>query len=79
MAIVVVPRLVAHLIQESDALPLGERIWGDTEVRLPAPVPTKVTHRLTGACVQVRSDAQGAYLRAADLFEHFPIACLQGQ
>jgi (1->4)-alpha-D-glucan 1-alpha-D-glucosylmutase len=79
MAIVAVPRLVASLIHDNDTVPTGERTWGDTEVRLPAPAPAHLIHRLTGRCVHVQSDAHGAYLRAADIFEHFPIACLEAR
>ena len=34
-ALMIIPRLYAQLLGEREQLPLGERVWGDTEIELP--------------------------------------------
>jgi (1->4)-alpha-D-glucan 1-alpha-D-glucosylmutase len=75
--VVVVPRLVATLAPDLEVPPLGERIWGDTEVALPdIAVPDAYRHIFTDRPVAVHRGAP-ATVRAADVFEHFPIAILE--
>ncbi len=69
---VVVPRLVAGLVPDADAPPLGERVWGDTRVRLPDARARCYRHALTGSCVPV---ADGT-LRLAEVFDRAPVAFL---
>jgi (1->4)-alpha-D-glucan 1-alpha-D-glucosylmutase len=77
--IVVVPRLISSLIREGETVPTGERIWGDTHVRLPRAPARALRDRFTGRCIEVHADARGEFLRAADLFELFPLACLEAR
>jgi len=70
--LVVIPRLVATLLPDAEVPPLGERVWGDTRIRLPAGAATRYRHVLTGDCVQA-----GPALPVADVFARFPIAYLQ--
>jgi (1->4)-alpha-D-glucan 1-alpha-D-glucosylmutase len=74
--LVVVPRLVATLLPDADVPPLGERVWGDARVMLPAGGSTAYRHVLTGRQVTARRDGGRAVLHAAEIFEHFPIAFL---
>jgi (1->4)-alpha-D-glucan 1-alpha-D-glucosylmutase len=77
-AIVAVPRLVATLTPDANVLPLGERIWGDTRLDLTGLPETASYHEaLTDRCVAIQREGPLA-LRAADLFEGFPIAVLAG-
>jgi (1->4)-alpha-D-glucan 1-alpha-D-glucosylmutase len=76
-AIVVVPRLVANLVPDADVPPLGERVWGDTLIALPDPPASAYRQAFTGRCVKPGRHGDQAHLRAADVFEDFPIAFLE--
>ena len=79
-AIVLVPLLVTGLLPEPTTAPLGEKIWGDTRVELPASSLNDsrphYENVFTGRCVTVTRDGGRATVRAADVFEHFPVALL---
>lgn len=75
-ALVVVPRLIAGLVPDPDVPPLGERVWGDTVVRLGDGAAARYVNIFTGRCAAVGSGAAHPTLRAADIFEHFPVAVL---
>ena len=75
--VVAVPRLVATLAPEVDVPPLGERIWGDTRLLLEG-VESHLRNVLTDRCVPLQRDAAPS-LRAADVFEHFPVAVLSSE
>jgi (1->4)-alpha-D-glucan 1-alpha-D-glucosylmutase len=78
-AIVAVPRLVATLTPDLPLPPLGERVWGDTRLDLAGLPPAAGYHEaLTDRCVADQHDGSRT-LRAADLFERFPIAMLSGR
>jgi (1->4)-alpha-D-glucan 1-alpha-D-glucosylmutase len=74
--LVVVPRLVAGLLADPDIPPLGERAWGDTVVRLPEDGAARYRNIFTGRCHGARWNETHATLRAADIFENFPVAVL---
>jgi (1->4)-alpha-D-glucan 1-alpha-D-glucosylmutase len=77
-ALVIVPRLVATLMPGADA-PLGERAWGDTRIRLDESedgVRPRYRNVFTGRCAAVHQQDGRAFLRAAEVFEHFPVALL---
>jgi (1->4)-alpha-D-glucan 1-alpha-D-glucosylmutase len=78
-AIIVVPRLVATLVPEGDAPPIGERVWGDTRLALPPSGPRTFRHVLTGECIRACGDAASAHLALADVFARFPVAILEGR
>ena len=92
--IVVVPRLIATLLPDSNLQPLGERVWGDTRIELPQDGPTVYRDVLAQHCVRAcNGDRAGSpsddrsrrprpgqkTLRAADVFQHFPVAFLEGR
>ncbi len=77
--VVVVPRLVATLVPDGDAPPLGERVWGDTRLALPAGSPRMYRHALTGEGIRARGDREGAQLALSDVFARFPVAVLEGR
>jgi (1->4)-alpha-D-glucan 1-alpha-D-glucosylmutase len=76
--LVAVPRLIATLSPDGEP-PVGDRIWGDTRIAIGSPGPGVFHNVLTGACVAVHRDAAAPYLRAADVFEAFPVACLEAR
>jgi len=73
--IVVVPRLVAGLVPDADAPPLGERVWGDTRVHVPDERARCYRHALTDGCVPIVDGT----LRLADVFGRAPVAFLDAQ
>ena len=75
--IVAVPRLAATLASHGDAPPLGERVWGDTEL-LPLidTRPVSFHDLMTDRCVPLQ---ESGAIRAADVFDRFPIAVLVGR
>ena len=73
--IVAVPRLIATLAPQGDVPPIGERVWGDTRLLPPGGAQRGGLHDLiTDRCVPVQAET-GA-IRAADVFERFPIAVM---
>ena len=78
--LVIVPRLVATLLPEADVPPIGERVWGDTRIISPrAPAHGCYHNVFTNQCLQVQSDGNRVTLRAADVFDQFPIAVLEAR
>lgn len=72
MAIVVAPRFLTSLI-EPGADPLGEAVWQDTHLLLPADAPKQWTNVLTQQLLE--SDGRVAIAQA---LAHFPVALLVG-
>jgi (1->4)-alpha-D-glucan 1-alpha-D-glucosylmutase len=78
--LVVVPRLVASLMPDADVPPIGERVWGDTRIISPRAPAHGCYHNLfTNRCVQVQNEGGRVTLRAADVFDQFPIAVLEAR
>jgi (1->4)-alpha-D-glucan 1-alpha-D-glucosylmutase len=78
-ALLVVPRLVTTLAPDPDTPPLGERVWGDTRLTIPLEHPACYHDIFTGACVNALEEGGRATLRASEVFEHFPVALLEGR
>ena len=76
--LVAVPRLVATLLADANTTPLGERVWGDTSIAVPATAPSSFRQVLSGQCIRVRRQGDTASIPAAEVFEHFPIAFMVG-
>ncbi len=68
--IVVVPRFLTTLIQPGE-YPLGETVWADTVITLPAGVGTKWQEGITG-----RSVATGDVIAVGQILKYFPVAIL---
>jgi (1->4)-alpha-D-glucan 1-alpha-D-glucosylmutase len=73
--VVVAGRLFARLNGTPGAAPLGEPVWGDTHVDL-AGLPGLAGARLTDAVSGQTLVSDGAQLRLAEAFRHFPAAAL---
>jgi (1->4)-alpha-D-glucan 1-alpha-D-glucosylmutase len=78
-AIVVVPRLLSALLPDAETPPLGERVWGDTAIVLPASPASQYHNVLTDACVPLQANADRVTVRAADLFDTFPVALIEAR
>jgi (1->4)-alpha-D-glucan 1-alpha-D-glucosylmutase len=67
----VAPRLFAGLMQEGEAAPIGERIWGEASLVLPNELQGELQDVLTGEKLQARGR-----LPLAQLLARFPVALL---
>jgi (1->4)-alpha-D-glucan 1-alpha-D-glucosylmutase len=74
--IVAVPRLVATMAPQVDTAPIGERVWGDTLLVPRGAYAGGLHNVMTDRCVPIHPET-GA-IRAADVFDHFPVAVLVG-
>ena len=74
-AVTCVPRLLASVIPDADAPPLGE-VWLDTRVALPADAPTVFRDVITGATIELERGNTAAPIMVATLFEQLPVAML---
>ena len=75
---IVVPRWFARLAGDSGALPLGERVWGETRIRLTDEAHSTVWRdHLSGQIHRVDSDGNARWLSAARVLGAFPVAVLQ--
>jgi (1->4)-alpha-D-glucan 1-alpha-D-glucosylmutase len=75
-ALVVVPRLVATLLNAEERVPLGPQVWGDTALMLPPDLPAaRWTNTFTGEVFDTPADRT---LRLAQVFNSFPVALLGG-
>jgi (1->4)-alpha-D-glucan 1-alpha-D-glucosylmutase len=73
--LVVVPRLVAGLLQDQgiDVAPIGPQIWGDTQVLLPLPTE-KYWNAFTGESVSLQKSNGGERLPISEILKEFPVA-----
>ncbi len=77
--IVAVPRLVATLLPDSGVPPLGESIWGETQLVVPSTGRAEYRNVFTDQCVAIHHEDGRATIRAGDVFELFPIALLEAR
>ena len=74
LAVVAVPRLLTRLAGDG-ALPVGESVWRDTQLRIPGVAGGRSLRNLfTGETMSV--DRMNGALRAGDVFATFPVALL---
>jgi (1->4)-alpha-D-glucan 1-alpha-D-glucosylmutase len=71
--IIVVPRLVAGLTQGQQNMPLGETVWDDTYITLPAGFTDQP---LTNIFTHEEVKAEGNSIQVAHLLRSFPVAML---
>jgi (1->4)-alpha-D-glucan 1-alpha-D-glucosylmutase len=78
--IVVVPRLLAALVDRPGVLPLGAQVWGETAVSIPWLVPqTRLHNVLTGRTAAGQWRDSTARFAASELLEEFPVALLEAK
>ncbi len=71
--LVVVPRLVAGLLQDREVAPVGPQIWGDTHLVLPH-WADKCWNAFTGELVSLQRSNGGAHLSVSEILKDFPVA-----
>ena len=76
--LVVVPRLVANVLADSNLPPIGSNVWQDTQVLLPGgTVSEKYQNAFTGEAKDIPH--AGSSIGLSELLAHFPVAlCLLG-
>jgi (1->4)-alpha-D-glucan 1-alpha-D-glucosylmutase len=79
-ALVVVPRLVAGLLNDIDLPPIGPRIWDDTRVLLPFRSGSeKCRNEFTGEVLDLQKTDEYAKIAVSQALAEFPVAlCLLG-
>ncbi len=76
-AIVAVPRLISQLISDTSQLPLGEPVWGDTRLQIPADLAGRKWRNIfTGEAIETTGADSASTLAASRLFADFPVALL---
>jgi (1->4)-alpha-D-glucan 1-alpha-D-glucosylmutase len=71
-AIAITPRFLTGII-EAGQLPLGEQIWADTAIELPADSSSSWQDAVSAQALQVKS-----HLPVGEALKHFPVALLIG-
>ena len=76
--ITVVPRLVAGLLTDRTAPPVGSDVWADTRIIVPPEVPARSYRNLfTGETLSADTSGGDANLSAAKVLGDFPVALLE--
>jgi (1->4)-alpha-D-glucan 1-alpha-D-glucosylmutase len=76
MVIAIAPRLVGSLMgPDATRAPLGNTVWGDTSLTLPAlNWPARFRDLLTDCCLSPTDNRNGPTLKVADVFTLLPVA-----
>jgi (1->4)-alpha-D-glucan 1-alpha-D-glucosylmutase len=79
-ALVVVPRLLAGLLNDNDVPPIGPRIWEDTHILIPfCSCSGKYRNLFTGEALDLQKDNGFDKIAVSNLLAEFPAAlCLLG-
>jgi len=80
-ALVIVPRLVAGLLNDTDRPPIGPKTWEDTHLLLPScDCPEKYRNALTGEVLDVQKIDACGKIDVSKVLAEFPVAlCFVGQ
>ena len=73
--VAVAPRLIGHIAYRG-RVPLGEELWGETAVKLPAEAPCFWVDAISGEPVTGAPPGAANRLSVASVFQHFPVALL---
>jgi (1->4)-alpha-D-glucan 1-alpha-D-glucosylmutase len=73
-ALVVVPRLIAGLLNDIDLPPIGPRIWEDSHVLLPFRSSEKCRNAFTGEVLDLQKTDENAKIGVAEALAEFPVA-----
>jgi len=76
MLVVIAPRLFVGLVGDAAAWPLGEFVWKDTCIALPAASPRRWRNALTGAACSAESMSGRPALALGSALQAFPVALL---
>jgi len=73
--LVVVPHLVAGLLDDADVPPIGERVWQDTDIVLPfCTCSDKYRNMLTGEVLETQKIDGGEKISVSSALADFPVA-----
>lgn len=76
--VVVVPRLLTGVIEDPAALPVGEKVWGDTRVMMPSwKEGSPFRNVLTGSQLVTMSDDGRQTIAAAEILKDCPVALVE--
>ncbi|MGA7216698.1 MAG: hypothetical protein WBX38_00190, partial [Candidatus Sulfotelmatobacter sp.] len=76
--LVVVPRLVAGLLGDSDHPPIGRDVWQDTQILLPTCDCSKIYRdAFTGEAIGTSVGEQGTHMAVSDALARFPVSICQ--
>jgi (1->4)-alpha-D-glucan 1-alpha-D-glucosylmutase len=76
-AIAAAPRLLARLLPDNKALPLGKDVWHESALVLPGVRPAqRLRNIFTGEILETREQDGQTILPLAEVFAHFPVALL---
>jgi len=76
--VVVVPRLLTGVIEDPAALPVGEKVWGDTRVMMPSwKEGSPFRNALTGSQLVTMSDDGRQTIAAAEILKDCPVALVE--
>jgi (1->4)-alpha-D-glucan 1-alpha-D-glucosylmutase len=78
-AVVIVPRLVAPLLEESDVPLVPAERWGDTRVIIPDGILEHMANELTGEPVEITVIDGERSLAVSRVLQMFPVALLSGE
>ncbi|HXW91551.1 MAG TPA: hypothetical protein VEK33_13465 [Terriglobales bacterium] len=79
VAVVVVPRLCATLLEETFNTVCDETLWGDTRLEVPFQATPCYHNVLTGECFPVGGDQNRWFPPLGKLLHNFPVALLLNQ
>ncbi|MDI1229871.1 MAG: malto-oligosyltrehalose synthase [Methylobacter sp.] len=80
IVITVAPRFFARLLDDTDRLPLGEKIWANTTVDLPFHRPdSQYLCAFTGKVMKPQQHLSGWRLAVAQLLADFPVGLITGE
>jgi (1->4)-alpha-D-glucan 1-alpha-D-glucosylmutase len=71
-----VPRLVAMLVPDAQP-PFGERVWGDTRIVIPRIAAQGFHDVFLDRCISIQQSGGRPSLLASEIFDRFPVACLE--
>jgi len=76
-AIVVIPRLVASLLDEGETAPIGPEIWSDTHILVPSYVcSASYRNAFTGEILDLPKNGATGIISIAEALVQFPVALL---
>jgi (1->4)-alpha-D-glucan 1-alpha-D-glucosylmutase len=77
VAVVVVPRLCATLLGDKKQSPVGEEVWGDTGLDMPAELNAGSFRNIfTNEVIRSQSGAERPALQVSAVLRNFPVALL---
>jgi (1->4)-alpha-D-glucan 1-alpha-D-glucosylmutase len=78
IVLVIVPRFLACLLEDTQAMPLGKETWGDSGIILPGEISGRRFRNIfTGETVGKVSRNGEGLLPLSEVFASFPVAMLE--